>query len=81
MYKCPVTTKRPAARRYPRDLTVGSRVLTRLNTPRGVRAVPGSITTLEKVVGGRYRIVVETDAHGRVNLGTVAANAKLDTIR
>lgn len=69
-----------STRRYPRDITTGTRVLIRLITDgRGPRRVPGTITELIKD-GNRYRVVVETDKHGTVRMYP-AANAKLDTIR
>jgi hypothetical protein len=72
--------KPTTVRRYPRDVTAGTRVLIRLITDgRGSRMVPGTITELTQD-GGRYRVIVETDRHGRVRLYP-AANAKLDTIR
>lgn len=67
--------RRPAARRYPRDLSTGTRVLVRMMTARGPRPVPGTVTELEKVRGG-YRVAVELDGGDRTHW-TQAANAKL----
>jgi hypothetical protein len=65
-----------AARKYPRDLAVGTRVMVRMATPRGPKSKPGTIAELTQD-GGRYRIVVDLDGGDRVRLFP-AANAKLD---
>jgi hypothetical protein len=70
------TTRRPAARRYPRDVTAGTRLLVRMATSRGPRPRPGTVQSIEQD-GNRYRVVVTLDSGDTVRIYP-AANAKLD---
>jgi hypothetical protein len=66
------------ARKYPRDVAPGARLLVKMATATGSRMVPATLTELTQD-RSTYRVVVESDKHGRMHWRQ-AANAKLNVI-